>query len=456
MCIRSRLSLFTICLWIASAAPVPAQVQPVPADYFAVPDFQTLPPNIEVLSEKVADGVKVTELYFAGAPFNGQPTRIYAYYCRPEKTGVYPAVVELHGAGLDVLSPASAIRYAQNGFCCIALDWAGPCADRKQPRKPPYSEFNSPGNLAYPLPDADKAKAPPHGWRLYGPDVDGVRNGVLFIRRAVMFLQSRPEADPDKLCISGMSAGAHLTLLALGVEHSFKAAAVKYGRAYIRDLCFGGYFGPITMCSEEQQNAWLAALDPKHHINDFNAKVLLLSGTDDIFFWMPGVLHTYRAIPTDKRLLMLPNDNHTQVGNVPVPLAWFRSILKIAPPWPTVDAPAATSQGDTLQLSVKVAASTSITNVAFWIKRSPRANFHWSGKEVAKIPGQNPPPQPVPWVSIPAHSVGNLYVASIPAAQPDEQIVVYAMVEDAGGIKVSSDTLEYPSYPEWRQIHKNR
>ena len=90
-----------------------------------------------------------------------------------------------------------------------------------------------------------------------------------------------------------------------GVEPRFKAAAVKYGRGFIRELAFGGYFGPILMTAREQQDEWLAVLDPQHGLSDYQAKVLMLSGTDDIFFWMPGVLATYRAIPTDKRLVVV-------------------------------------------------------------------------------------------------------------------------------------------------------
>ena len=98
-----RLSyLLPIVLLALGNSPLQAQAvepDPVPVSYFAVPDFKTLPPNIKVLSEKTVEGVKVTEFYFAGAPFNNKPTRIYAFYCQPAKKGIYPAVVEVHGAG---------------------------------------------------------------------------------------------------------------------------------------------------------------------------------------------------------------------------------------------------------------------------------------------------------------------------------------------------------------------
>lgn len=214
-------------------------------DFFSVPDFKALPPDVQVVSEKTEEGVRVTEMFFAGAPFNGQPTRIYGFYCRPEKDGKYPGVLEIHGNGLKTLGPGAGIEYAKNGFCCFVMDWAGKMGEyyRKVPRRPPYSEFEAAGKMLRFLTEEEKKQTHPvkTGLRLIDPAADSIRNGVLFARRAAMLLKSRPEVDPDKLCVSGMSAGGHLTLLILGVEPSFKVAAVKYGNAFIRDL--PDYFG---------------------------------------------------------------------------------------------------------------------------------------------------------------------------------------------------------------------
>ncbi len=418
------------------------------ADYFAVPDFKELPPAIEVVSEKTEDGVTVTELYFAGAPFNGAPTKIYGFYCRPEKDGKYPGVLEIHGAGLQKLEPKSGIEYARNGFACFVMDWAGPTAKRVEAGLP-TSMFKASGTLARAMKDAqgnvDKAGYPPHGWKCNGPEVDGIRNGVMFARRAAMFLKSRPEVDADQLCVTGASAGAHLTLLLLGVEPSFKAAAVKYGCGFIRDIpgSFGGYFGPLYNCAREDQDAWLARLDPKHNLANYKADVLMLSGTDDIFFWMPTVLATYRAIPTQKRLLMLPNENHGHVDNWRTPLSWFKSRLGLASAWPSVENPRAAAVGENLELEVKASGLVPIANVAFWVKRMPVGKFRWVG-ETGK------PETFVKWVETPAVLVDGTWSATVPAPKADEQLVAYAMAADANGVRSSSDTVEIPDYPRWR------
>ncbi len=313
--------------------------------YFAVPNAKELPLEKKVLSETLKDGVKTQAVTFRGADFNGKPTKIFAWYSRPAKEGKYPAVLQIHGAGLTTLDPNP--DYAKNGFACLVIDWAGECKDRKIPRKPPTSEFSASGNMA----SRKNGK-----WQIAGVETDGIRNGVLFARRALEFLRNQPEVDQNKLMVVGSSAGAHLTLLLLGQEPELHAAVVKYGCAYIRDLkgFFGGYFGPLSLCPVQEQDQWLARLDPKHGLKNSRARVLLLSGTDDIFFWMPVVLKTFREMPEPKRLLMRPNDNHRLVGKEPISTAWFKASLSDPMLWPSAPAPVVRKQENgTLLFSLK-------------------------------------------------------------------------------------------------------
>ena len=87
--------------------------------YFAVPNAKELPLEKKVLSETLKDGVKTQAVTFRGADFNGKPTKIFAWYSRPAKEGKYPAVLQIHGAGLTTLDPNP--DYAKNGFACLAL-----------------------------------------------------------------------------------------------------------------------------------------------------------------------------------------------------------------------------------------------------------------------------------------------------------------------------------------------
>lgn len=400
------------------------------AALFDVEDFDTLPPEVKILSEKEEKGVIVSELTFQGAPFNGAATRIYAHYARPATGDNFPAVLLIHGANLGVLKNQLAIFYARNGFACLAIDWAGPAAERKKPRTPPYSEVSSPGPMARKLED--------NKFVSHGVESDLLTNAVRFILRGVEFLRNQPEVDSENIFLSGTSAGAHLTLMALGLDPGIRGASVKYGNAFIRDMpgYFGGYFGPLSLTPEDQQDDWLAVMDPKHGFPDIRADVLMLSGTDDIFFWMPVVLESYRQLPGPKHLVMLPNDNHSTVSVETVPLKYFESILGRSPTFPVAEAPLVSVEEEGLVLSTKVETKDSAPNVSFVIKRMPLSRFRWK---------EDPA-----WEIIPAVLEGDRWQTKLPVLAPDEQIVAYAHVEDANGNLGSSDTVELPAYPRWR------
>ncbi|MDD5704793.1 MAG: acetylxylan esterase [Kiritimatiellae bacterium] len=409
-------------------------------DFFAIPSIENLPLNVSILSETNAGGVKTIEFFMDGAPFNEKKTRIHAFFSHPEKPGRYPAVLELHGSGLTELSPVHGNGYASNGFACLTIDWCGPTPSRH----PPHSEFESHGTMHAAIKDTNGV--PIKGKYTCKPETSAFRNGVMFVRRSVQFLKSRTEVDPDRLAIAGCSAGGFLTLLAIGHEPAFKAAAVKYGCGFLTmpGYRLDGYVVPLKMCPREEQEAWLAAFDSKHRLNRVKAHVLMLSGTDDIFFWMPMVLKTYREMTNPKSLLMLPNDNHTQVGNWRIPLRYFQSVFGIAPAFPAVEPPRADLKRGRLVLSSRASGPSAVTNVSFWVKRMPLVDFEFKREHNTPVGSIEP------WREVSARASRGVWRADIAAPAEGEQIVAYAMAADAAGARVSSDTVELPEYPVWR------
>lgn len=420
-------------LLLAMALPCAAQPPADRAELLGIPGLAANPLVIERVSQQQQDGVIVEELYINGVPFGGKPTRIYAWYARPAAPGKVPGVVQLHGSGLVKLAPEAAIGYAKQGYACISLDWAGP--DWKSEgilRAGPRSDFSSTGSSAVAVPDGDGDPKHSH-FQAVEPAESSITNGVRFVRRAFQFLRARPEVDSNQLCLSGMSAGAHLSLLVLGVEPGIKAAAVKYGSGFIRELNWGGYYGPLSIARPPEVVArWLAVLDPQHGLPNIKAATLILSGTDDIFFKMPAVLATWRAIPGTKALVMRPNDNHSQVGNEDIPRQWFDHVLKRSPEWPALQAPRAAARGDSLEL--RVAAHGAVSKLSFWYKRMPAASFNYTrGKTAAET---------VPWQAAAATQAGDQWTAALPALAAGEQILAYAMADGAAATQASSDTVE--------------
>lgn len=122
-------------------------------------------------------------------------------YARPAGDGPFPGLVFLHGRGgkkedIEDLAPL----LAENGYAGIAID----CqyhGDRNPRKKNIYSEF--------PYSDRDA---------MIQTVVDG--------RRAVDFLQSREEVDPDRIGLLGGSMGGILGTLLAAVEKRLLASVL--------------------------------------------------------------------------------------------------------------------------------------------------------------------------------------------------------------------------------------
>lgn len=407
---------------------------------FAIPSVAENPFEISVLSRTEKEGAVLEELMINGAPFNGEPTRIYAWLAYPKDEKRHPGVLRLHGAGLKwALPPEAAVEYAQSGYVCLCIDWAG-AEEWGVPRPAPRSEFTAFGRMAQPHRREDGV-ASDDRWDLAAPATDAITNGVRFVRRSLQFLRSRPDVDPARLCISAMSAGAHVTLLALPFEPEVRAAALKYGSGFVRELNWGGYFGRLGKADPAAAANWLAILDAKHGLADIRTPTLLLSGTDDAFFFMPAVLATWRALPEPKALLMLPNDNHTQVSNETIPRQWFDSVLGGRPEWPRAGEISAQSETGALLLSVRAEGAAS--EVVFFHKRMPREKFRFGRGATTQ--------ETVPWSAASAQRSGARWVASLAPVEPGEQVVAYGMITAPDGVRVSTDTVEIPALPSWRK-----
>ncbi|AWI08128.1 alpha/beta hydrolase family protein [Ereboglobus luteus] len=408
-------------------------------ELFSIPDAKDNPFEITVLSRADKGDAILEEIMFNGPPFNGAPTRIYAWLAYPKREGKYPGVVRLHGAGLkQALTSEAAVEYAQAGYVCLCIDWAGR-EEGGVKRPDPRSDFNAFGRIAQPTLGKD-GKPVAGRFNLADPAADTITNGVRFVRRSLQFLRARPDVDSTKLCLSAMSAGAHLSLLTLAVEPDVKAAALKYGSGFVRELNWGGYFGRLGLGERDAAARWLSVLDPKHGLADIKTPTLLLSGTDDIFFFMPAVLATWRAMTAPKALLMLPNDNHSKVSNETIPRQWFESVMRGKPAWPRAQKMSAENRDGALVLSARC--DGEIERAVFWCKRMPRAAF--------KYGRARKPDETVPWSEIAARRERDgAWTATIAPPAPDEQVLAYCMFETADGVRESSDTVELPAMPKW-------
>lgn len=127
---------------------------------------------------------------------------VHAEYFRPTRPGRAPGVVVLHILGADfALSRYMAARLAERGVAALFV------------KLPYYGERRPPGD--------------PN--RFLSADIErtvlAMRQGVCDVRRAGAWLAARPEVDPGKLGVTGISLGGIVASLATAVDPALNRGA---------------------------------------------------------------------------------------------------------------------------------------------------------------------------------------------------------------------------------------
>jgi dienelactone hydrolase len=169
----------------------------------------------EVLGTLTREGYAIERLTFQSRP----GVRVTANLYRPLPTeGRHPAVLSVHGhwpwARIDPHVQARSIGLARLGYVCLAVDAFG-AGERAIDPAPGTYHGGLVGASLWP------AGVPLQGLQVYDN------------RRAVDYLVSRPEVNPDRLAITGASGGGVQTLFAGATDARFKAVVPVCGVATV-------------------------------------------------------------------------------------------------------------------------------------------------------------------------------------------------------------------------------
>jgi acetyl esterase/lipase len=205
----------------------------------------------------------VEDVVYAHA--DGVPLR-YDHYRPRRVTGAAPAVVVVHGGawihGDPSQAAGNALHFARRGIATISISY----------RLAPAHRFPAP--------------------------LDDVRRGLRHVRAHAAELG----IDPERLALIGLSAGAHLAMLAhlagalpalapdlpaelAGVSEAVRAVIVHYGPFDLaRRRPFPDGLDPVAELLGERATdpEWLRVASPVHHAAHASAPVLLIHGTADI------------------------------------------------------------------------------------------------------------------------------------------------------------------------------
>jgi dienelactone hydrolase len=262
-----------------------------------------------------ADGLKA--IFFDGLPYRGKATRVFAWLGLPKvETGVkVPGIVLVHGGGGTAFEKWTQL-WVERGYAAIAIDTCG----------------------AIPLHTVDGKKwlrhdtGGPAGWggwdQIEEPREDqwtyhAVAAGIL----ANSLLRSRPEVDPERIGVTGISWGGYLTSILAGVDQRFKFAVPVYGCGFTNEH---GFAGSVEKLGPEGSERWMKWWDPSSYLAGATMPMLWVNGTNDFAYTMNAWQKSYRLPQSSHTLCLRPRMPHGhESGWAPAEIATFAdSIVK--------------------------------------------------------------------------------------------------------------------------------
>lgn len=385
-------------LLLTLAVLLPATLQPVTAADNTGPwDLPTLK-QTPAAEFGTPDGL-VRPVHYSGEPFQGKPTRIFAWYAQPSGTGPFPGVVLVHGGGGKAFRDW-ALHWANRGYAALAMDLAGHGPDGRLPDGGPDQSDET---KFRPFADSEAREI----WSYHA---------VAAVIRGHSLLAAQPDVDANRIGITGISWGGYLTCLAASLDDRLKVAVPVYGCGFLADnsVWTQPRFNPMT---PDLRQRWVRNFDPSSYLAQVRCPILFLNGTNDFAYPMDSYRKCCRLVPEDLRTVsIIPRLPHGHIWTFPEVDAFIDSCLKNGQKLARIG-PAQQAATD---VSAAVQATTDIRE----------ALLHYTADDG---PWQNRE-----WKSLTA----TLSDGRISATVPENARAWYLAVKDARGITVSGEHRE--------------
>jgi dienelactone hydrolase len=264
-------------LILTTVVPGPTTVAETPESRF------TGPWNLESLKPPPhptwgAEAGLVREVFYEGEPFQGKPTRVFAYYGRPKGEGPFPAMVLVHGGGGKAFREWATL-WAGRGYAALAMDLAGhgPKGTRLEDGGPDQDHVAKFRDFT----DAEVGQM----WTYHA---------VAAVIRGHSLLAAQPEVDAERIGITGISWGGYLTCIVAGLDDRLKVAVPVYGCGFLNDN--SAWLGEFKAMSPAQRDRWISLFDPSKYLGNVRCPILFVNGTNDFAYPLDSYRKSYRQV----------------------------------------------------------------------------------------------------------------------------------------------------------------
>lgn len=228
-------------------------------------------PQTEDAGYTYAQDENIKALYFTGAAYHGEQTRVFAYMgtpSTPKPAAGYPAVVLVHG-GLGRAFPDWVKLWTDRGYAAIALSVDANSTDANN-TSGARNEQGGPNISITPQDMRD----PENSW---------IYISVANIIACHNLLRAREDVDANNIGITGISWGSYLMNIAVGVDTRFRFGIPVYGAGYNHEDVTSS-IGEVFALDDESLAIYAERFDPAVYVKRANLPMLWVAGANDHAF----------------------------------------------------------------------------------------------------------------------------------------------------------------------------
>jgi dienelactone hydrolase len=273
-----------------------------------------------------AEGFKpdgtVRAIFYDALPWNGKPTRVFAWIgLPPPRQGKVPGMVLVHGGG-GTAYKEWVQKWNAQGFAAISIAVEGQTdVDEKKEAKGrpvwarhPFSGPARDGTFA------DTKLPLKEQW---------MHHALADTMLANSLLRSLPEVDAGKIGVMGVSWGGVITSTVIGLDARFAFGIPTYGCGHLFDA--ENHWGRALHDNEVYQQVW----DGMNYADQVKMPVLWLSWPQDAHFPLGCQAEHYRKAPGPRMVSLITKMGHSHPAgwNPPDSYAFAKSVVATGKPW---------------------------------------------------------------------------------------------------------------------------
>jgi dienelactone hydrolase len=261
-------------------------------EVLALGKLSKIPTKFKALGFNSAPGIEA--IYYEGLPYQGQPTRVFAYLGYPEiKTSqTLPAMVLVHGGGGTAFIEWVK-EWTKRGYIAISIATEGQL-DVKEKGAKWWKQHDWAGPKRHGI-FGDHEKPLKDQWMYHA-----VADVVL----ANNLLRADSKVNPHQIGLMGISWGGIITSTVMGIDTRFSHVIPTYGcgQLHVIDNQYGKALGK----QDSYQKVW----NPMLRMQRATMPALWLSWTGDTHFPLDVQSQNYVKAPGKRMISYIPNMRH--------------------------------------------------------------------------------------------------------------------------------------------------